>query len=745
MANELLQPVRSGRSRKTPQPELPPQRSSRRTPKLEKIQPHRPPRKTPTIGATKRRGRPAKSAISDELDDISTSRAEQAVEDTHTKKKEPSKVRKERRGATASRASEIQDDRLGTTGATPSAAPSTGVKKRRKRKSIGQQSTSRAKAAKARSPLKSARQPRKRILKPDVIGSLAKPVRNGPLVNAVPLDGGEPVCLPEIAETLDCGVENVEANAEELQRQDNAQQPKKRNRTPVEELPEKRVKANSNRNPRASKALKTQKEALPAKETHAAVQSVEKPAVVEAGSLGDADQGQDAVLEIGELRQEKPKKRKRIALGQKPKKRAKLSITQISRQSKAQEETKPAEDVFEATPSSAKPAEADVGSIDHLTEKQEIIADAQTQKPKRKKRKSIGQQKPKKVSVDHAKAKRIAKTTAASNLSATGDELNKKPAPRRGRPRAKQALDEAIEETQAESAEHKPEEGRIESSRTGLKSKPKAIRGRPKAKPNSVDAAGEPDDEVPRHAPEGEQVQAPVLPIKKKRGRPRKSDAAQSAPQTTRPTKAAVPRNPRVEPASTAPKARAPPKNSIPITIYAPPSSNCSNAEDDPLNPSQSHTTTNKINAVDVLSQLCSEKLSKSSSNLDEQIHSDPSQTKRSELKRTKRTTDLYAEELASRLLQLTTTLNTNTSLQSRVRAAAKEERNLKKEMKQLEKEREDLKVRKEEVITERRKKELEDLLSGIAGAVKRGWDMQKESEGEDAVAGRVEGGNSEV
>ena len=69
----------------------------------------------------------------------------------------------------------------------------------------------------------------------------------------------------------------------------------------------------------------------------------------------------------------------------------------------------------------------------------------------------------------------------------------------------------------------------------------------------------------------------------------------------------------------------------------------------------------------------------------------------------------------------------------------------MKKELKELGREREDVRVRKEEVMKARKKGELEELLSGIAGAVKRGWDMQKEGEGEDAVAGTVEEVDLEV
>lgn len=63
-----------------------------------------------------------------------------------------------------------------------------------------------------------------------------------------------------------------------------------------------------------------------------------------------------------------------------------------------------------------------------------------------------------------------------------------------------------------------------------------------------------------------------------------------------------------------------------------------------------------------------------------------------------------------------------------------------KKELKRLEKEREGVRVREEAAAAkEKKKRELEELLGGIAGAVKRGWDMQRDGEEEDAAAGEVE------
>lgn len=759
-ATEPLQPIKSGRSRKTPQPELPPQRSSRRTPKPEITQLQRSSRKTLATGVTKKRGRPAKKAISDVVEDLSTSRVTQADEEgVSTKKRKTSKVQKEQGDAMVSAAPEVQDDGVRTAESAPSAAPSTGVKKRKKRKSIGQQSTSRAKAAKSGSPLKPARQPRKRVPKPglaerteptELDGSLAKGLQEKPLNDAVPLDGTKSVGLPEVAEPLHDGIENVEPSAEKLQ-QDDRQKLKERKQEQVEERPKKRVKASSTQTKCAPKATqvsnapKAPQGTISAEDALEAIQSTEKSAEVEGVSLHDVNEEQGAAAtKAAEPPKVKPKKRKRVTVGQQSKKRAKLGTTQANRRPKTQEETSTAA-APETSQNMGKPVEVEADSMGpsgNVAEEQEATpeeVEPQTQKPKRKKRKSIGQQKPKKKTTDLATPNTTAGKAAASGQLATRVEPNNKPTAKRGRPKANPSL----EEPQAESLGSVPEEEEgIKPSEPGLKNTPKARRGRPKAKPVSEDAVDEPDEEALRHAlAEEEEVQATVLPEKKKRGRPRKADAAPPTSQPARPKKAPASRKPKAKPASTAPKASAPPQNSIPITIYGPPSPT-SGAEDDPLSTSQPHRTTTKkntINAVDVLSQLCTELLSKSSSTLAEQANSDPSSTNKSELKRTKQTTDLYAEELAARLLQLTTTLNTNTSLQSRVRAAAKEERGLKKELKALEKEREEVRVRKEEAVKERKKRELEELLGGIAGAVKRGWDMQKDGEEGDAVAGMVE------
>ncbi len=751
---EPLQPIKSGRSRKTPQPELLPQRSTRRTPEPDKPQLQRSAGKKLATGIKKKRGRPAKNAIPDGFDDLSRSCVPQADEEgIATKKRNTGKVQEEQADTSQLNAPDVHSGGLGTTEATLSAVPSTGVKKRKKRKSIGQQSTSRSKAAKARSPLKPERQPRKTKPKPalaeaaevtDLNKTLVSKEQKEPFDDAVPLDEGEPMKLPEVANVLHSGAERVEPSAEKLQ-QGIAQKPKKRKRVPVEDLPVKRAKATSSQSRRVPKISKTQKEIIHAEDGFDALQGGEKSAEVEAGSPRNVHEEQETASETAQLHKEKPKKRKRVTVGQQSKKRVKASVAQVRGEQMAHKEPSTL-----SAQSVGKPAEVEVGSDAHAGEEQEVTAgeselQAQKQKPKRKKRKSIGQQKSKRKSMDLATPKRTDRKIAAGSPVATRHDLNSKPSTKRGRPKAKRTLEEAIEEPHTESLAHLPEEEEAHSSEHGLESKSKARRGRPKTKPIPKDAVNLPTEKTNEQAPEDqEEIQPPTLPEKKKRGRPRKTDTSQPTSQTTRPTKIPTSRKSKPKPTPTAPKARAPPKNTIPITIYAPPSPT-SDAEEDPLTTSHPHPPPTTINPVDVLSQVCSELLSKHSAALAEQIRSDPSSTNKSTLKRTKETTDLYARELASHLLQLTTTLNANTSLQSRVRAAAKEERGLRKELKQLQKEREDIKGRKEEVMKERKKRELEDLLSGIAGAVKRGWDRQKEGEGGDAVAGMVEEEDVEV
>lgn len=697
---------------------------------------------------------------SDELGDIPTTRVTEADEEGNTtRRKKVSKAQKARGDTENPTAPEAHGKATAERAFAPKPAPSTGVKKRRKRKSIGQQSISRAKSAKLRSPLKSAYPPRKRV-KPDPgepteatqnNGLLAGRAKESQIADAVRSDSDEPARLPETAGAFEPGIEYIEPSVENLQPED-TKYTRKRKQVSLEELPKKRVKPSSTRTKRVPKASKTQNEIVRAEDNRKAIQDTERSTEVDAVSLDHGAEGEEtAAMNSAEPRNKKPKKRKRVTVGQQPNKRAKAGMPQTYKRPKAQEENSTA-DAPDTSQNVGKPAEFEAHSMGHGTKEQDTAAtevEKQSQKPKRRKRKSIGQQKPKKKSTDLATPKGSPSKVGRSVQLATREELNTKPKAKRGRPRVKRPLEEATREAQAKSREHVPEDERESEPREpGLKKKPQARRGRPKANPKSENNTDKPDQGASIDALEEEkEVQVPVLPEKKKRGRPRKAETSSPTSQPTKAPRTHTSRNPKLKTGPTAPRTRAPPKNTIPITIYSIRSPTPSDIEEDPLSASHPRppktTTNNTVNAVDVLSQICSEVLAKSSASLAEQIHSDPAN--QSQLKRTKQTTDLYAQELASRLLQLTTTLNANTALHSRVRAAAKEERELKKEVKRVEKEREDIRVRKEEVVKEKKKRDLEELLSGIAGAVKRGWDMQKEAQEGDAVAGMDEEADLEV
>lgn len=230
-----------------------------------------------------------------------------------------------------------------------------------------------------------------------------------------------------------------------------------------------------------------------------------------------------------------------------------------------------------------------------------------------------------------------------------------------------------------------------------------------------------------------EAAEAPAVVPKfpEKRG-PSKRDKIPQDPTITKAPKAPQRRKANSKsvskPAKAAsPQIRNPSSNSIPITIYGPPSlassnSGMSDVEDDPLANAQALPSVKTINPVDVLSQICREMIHKTSNTLAERAQENAE--RRGDFKRKKRTVEMYGEELNARLLQLTKTLNTNNALTTRLRDATREAKSLKKEIKAIEDERERVKLEKEEALKAMTARELEEMLRGIADAVKKGWEM---------------------
>jgi hypothetical protein len=543
------------------------------------------------------------------------------------KKRKISRTQKPPKASTIQREPEVQISDSQPAEQDLNAQPSSGRKKRKKRKSIGQQAM-RTKAKTMESPIQHARQPQKKAPK----SKAAQPV------------------------------ESFDSPGKQLQQE--------------------------------------------TEDVVASIEEIEQSQPIGTGTafnIEGEDAGQDPERMTGKIRP-KTGKRKRNTLLAQPRKRTTLSPPKGNRVLKTiggEPTAVPDPDVL---PTSYRNNGIGFDSADVGIAEQESSLDniEQQAKPKvrRKKRKSIGQQRPKTRSTD-----------LATPVRATG---NRKPIAKPSAP-----------------VEHK-QAGTSKAIRAGRK-----IRRSPEPLEN--------ESEGEREVSDAEEAELEVSQPKSGRGRPKKPTASRPRQKatTTKSTKLRThDSKPRPKSArASSLKIRNPPKNSIPITIYGPPSpaSTASNSDvfDDPLTTiAAPPPPTKTINAADVLSQICRELIGKTATSLAERADEDP--TRRGEWKRKRRTVEMYQEELGAKLLQLTRVMNTNTSLNVQVRAATKEVRALKKEIKELEEETEIAKQRKEEVLKAKKARELEELLSGIAGAVKRGWELQKREEG-DAGAGMVD------
>lgn len=633
-ANPPLEPRKSGRSRKTPQPELLPQRSTRRTPAPEELlqqrstrrtpapelPPQRSSRRTPATGARKKRGRATQDAIQERgetADAVGPIAGQDDGESNATKRGRLNQAAKSSKGAKTTegaKESDVQVKDPQTLEPEQGVSPSGPVKKRKKRKSIGQQSM-KTKSNKAQTSPKAVLKPQqKRVPKPKAVLPIElshEELRVEAQVNGLPFGGQKHPTAPEVTESRDFAAE--------------------------------------------------------------------------AADLGPEDDREEV--------NPKSRKRKRVSIGQQSKKRPKPAPAKLPKDIVPEGGIAVAEHMTDASQSQDENAEdvADTAN-DAIEEQGTALENAEPrnrQKPKRKKRKSIGQQRPK---------------TKSTESASVGSPANKKV------PKGKLS-------------------GLSKTERAASAFNSSAAGGR------------EPIDEDAQIEVESisEAAEAPaVLPkFPKQRGRPKKDDR----PSARKPAKAVKSQQRRQQVPGLAPKpskaassrVRGPPQNSIPITIYGPPSPASSDAklsdvENDPLSSAHALATAKTINPVDVLSQICREMIHKSGNSLTEKAHEDPA--RRGEFKRKKRTVEMYGEELNARLLQLTKTLNTNNALTTRLCDATREAKSLKKEIKAIEEEREQVEQRKEEALKAKKAKELETMLDGIASAVQKGWEMQAKERG---------------
>ncbi len=605
---------------RTPAPEeLRLQRSTRRTPNPDALLPQSSLRYTPATGAATKQGRVAKLSTTKleagtELPDAATT--QDGGEGAVTEKRKSNKVKELNNDSTLPEV-QVQDSQ--PVEPDLSVQPSSGVKRRKKRKSIGQQSM-KPKPKKRVRPLQGGRQPQKRVPKSKL------------RLSAEPLGSPGTQLQQEVQETIEMS--------------EQADQPQQR------------------------------------------------------GSKRGLDAEGGRSIEAEEQGETKSGKRKRKSVVAQPKKRLKSGKANGKDIRRAQEEGHHLEP--EAPPISDRNAEVIPDSTGVAADEQSTslmhVEPPTKPRPKRRKRRSIGQQ-----SIGRQKTKR----------KSTGLDISVGPASQ------KQSKSKPATQLKTKNV------GTTKASRATA---------RPRRRPQTVDdepPIDEEDEPIPDPEPE-------VSDFKKRRAHPNK-EAAPLHPKPTATTKSSKPRpqKPKPQRQPSSPPPRPPPRNTIPITIYRPlspvsPTSTSTPTSDvfsDPLtNLPQLPPTQPTLTAPSILSQITRELLSKTITSLTSLASANP--TQRSGLQRRKKTVEAYGVELEARLMQLTRAVGENEVLGRRVREIGREERELRRTVADVEEEREGLRVRREEALKEREKGRLEGLLKGIERVVSRGWEMQwKEKE----------------
>lgn len=254
------------------------------------------------------------------------------------------------------------------------------------------------------------------------------------------------------------------------------------------------------------------------------------------------------------------------------------------------------------------------------------------------------------------------------------------------------------------------------------------------------------DEEDPEHTVDTEdnietEVSAPQEPqIKRKRGRPKKADTLQTSkksPSNPTTSKAQPPSKPTKQ-SKTASKPRAPTRSMVPITIYRPSPNNAYEIDEDDELANTATTSSKVVNAVDVLAQYTRELLPSIST----KISTNPDLSS-SQANRATKTVELFGTHLQTRLIQLSRVLDQNTTLGAQVKKVKQEERKLRKELKALEAERKGMDERKAEEEKEVKRVELQELLGRIGAVVKKGWAMEAGKHVDDKV--HVTAGGKEV
>ncbi|MCJ1402185.1 hypothetical protein MMC11_005405 [Xylographa trunciseda] len=332
------------------------------------------------------------------------------------------------------------------------------------------------------------------------------------------------------------------------------------------------------------------------------------------------------------------KRKKRKSIGQKSKKRTRASLP---------DDQEPASEALVAAlaEASVEQRQSDPSELE-TTQAQVLPAAVEIESPKRKrrKRKSIGAPRSKRKSLD----------VASSSLQDAEVGSNK-----------------SLSTSQQEVASSKPRKSR------GILA---SVQEEP----------GDEDVEAPSTSNRVEEQPSSTIPTfptqPRRRGRPRKTATSISAPSTTIIPKASN-SNPRAQKRSAKPNTysfttnpsepRQPKQKdgTIPITVHRishTKSHTYDPTDEDILSAPPPFPKKSGVNAIDVLSQICREMISKSIGTLKQNIDKEQSQRQKAEWRRKAKVVEMFGDELDARLFQMTEAIDNSHGLTTRLRQANK-------------------------------------------------------------------------
>lgn len=285
-------------------------------------------------------------------------------------------------------------------------------------------------------------------------------------------------------------------------------------------------------------------------------------------------------------------------------------------------------------------------------------------KPTKKKRKSIGQaQRPRRKDTEAVEPKTLTQTSRLKKVDVESSVQPVKPnnsaitadateTRSRGRPKKIQLADNT--ESDQDNRVYGAKDGHGET-RAQLPQR----RGRPRKQLVAIreeSQAGEKDIEaLEEHGTEDQ------LP-KKRRGRPKRDEQVNKLLPSEK--NLPIEKRKRVHKASTKTKpstTRQPPKNTIPITVYRLSSAQVldeNEANTNSLANSPPFLKNNGVSAVDILSQVCREIISKSGDSVRHVIEHETSKPEKAESERRREVIEMYGEELDNRLFQLVSVIS---------------------------------------------------------------------------------------